>query len=230
LYNSYNLLYKLTFNNIKYGETKILPEYKDTYSIIEYYINKILSKYENKNIKSIINNKLHTSVKPYFQNIFNLLKNITNIIQQIENINTSFLHLKLQDSNGIKKYSYGYISTNLNKLLFELNELINVIDNDSLHLFSRYVDIFFLRRFLDKNYITTAITYTGSAHSIIYITTLIQEFDFKITHYSYSKINNINDLNKKIKDAKENYEIEELLYPSILSQCSNLKDFPPKFT
>jgi len=229
LHYSYKLLYDITYNHIKYDEKNILPEYKDTITIIEYYINKIISKYENKNIESIINNKLQTFIKPHFDNIFNLLKNMNNIIKQIEKIDTSFLHLKLQDNNGIKKYSYGYISSNLNKLIFELNELIDKIDNDSLHLFSRYVDVFFLRRFLDKNYITTAITYTGSAHSIIYITTLLQEFDFKITHYSYSKINNINELNKKIKNAKENYEIEELLYPSILSQCSNLTNFPLKF-
>jgi hypothetical protein len=229
LHNNYNLLYDITFNHKKYDESTILPEYKDTYIIIEYYINKIKSKYENKNIASIINNKLNTFIKPYFDNIFNLLKNVNNIIKQIEKIDTSFLNLKLQDVNGIKKYSYGYLSSNLNKLIFELNDLINIIDNESLHLFSRYVDVFFLRRFLDKNYITNAITYTGSAHSIIYITTLLQDFDFKITNYSYSKINNIDELNKKIKNAKENYEIEELLYPSILTQCSNLKNFPSKF-
>ena len=74
LHYSYKLLYDITFSNTKYDKSKILPEYKDTIDIIEYYINKIKLKYENKDIEVIINSNLHTIIKPYFDNIFTLLK------------------------------------------------------------------------------------------------------------------------------------------------------------
>jgi hypothetical protein len=229
LSESYNLIYDITFNEKSYDETTILPEYKDTYNIIKQYINKILFKYKNLNIKSIINNKLYDLVKPYFKKIFNLLDKITEIIDKIKYMNTSHLKLKHVVINGNNNYGYGYSLPALRKLLFQLTEYIDAIDTYSLYLFSKYIDIFFLRRFLDKEYITTAITYTGSDHSIIYITILLQEFNFNITHCSYNKLNNIMELNNKIKNIKKNYEIKNLLYPPILSQCSNLNNFPQYF-
>lgn len=52
-----------------------------------------------------------------------------------------------------------------------------------------------LRRFLDKTYITNSIAYTGMGHSMNYIYILLHEFDFKITHVSYTEIP-ITELNK----------------------------------
>jgi len=219
LHDNYNLLYDITFNHVKYDKTHVL---------IDHYINKITSKYENNTIASVINDKLNTLIKPYFNNIFKLLKNASNVIDQIEKNNISTLHLKFDNIYGIKTYTYGHLSSTTT-MTSNLNNIIDEIDHNSLLLFSRYVDVFFLRRFLDKKYITNAITYTGSSHSITYIITLLQDFDFKITHCAYSKINNINKLNKKIKKAKHKYEVEKLLYPPILTQCSDLKKFPMNF-
>lgn len=82
---------------------------------------------------------------------------------------------------------------------------------------------------MDKDYITNAITYTGSYHSNVYIGILSRDFGFKITHVSYSKISDLGDLNKKIikMDAGE---MAELLYPPIKSQCSDLTKFPENFS
>ncbi len=85
-----------------------------------------------------------------------------------------------------------------------------------------------MRRFLDKDYITNAITYTGSAHSCTYIEILTQEFDFVITHTSYSTISDLSELNRVVK-TKKSTELDEIFYPPILNQCSELSNFPKNF-
>ena len=63
-----------------------------------------------------------------------------------------------------------------------------------------FMDVYFLRRFLDKKYITNTVTYTGINHSINYIYALVKYFDFKITHASYMKYD-IKEATKKIKNS-----------------------------
>lgn len=91
------------------------------------------------------------------------------------------------------------------------------------------MDIYFLRRFLDKDYITNAITYTGSAHSNTYINILVKDFGFKITHASYSKIPDIDELNNIVKRTINSNDLGEYLYPPIQSQCSDVTHFPENF-
>ena len=54
-----------------------------------------------------------------------------------------------------------------------------IFDEQFVEFFGRFTDIFFLRRFLDKEYITNAIVYAGALHINTYIDILIKEFDFK---------------------------------------------------
>jgi hypothetical protein len=62
----------------------------------------------------------------------------------------------------------------------------------------------------------------------VYIDILSKQFDFKITHYSYSLIPNIKDLNKKIRET-DLAEYGEIFDPPIISQCSDITHFPDKF-
>ena len=93
------------------------------------------------------------------------------------------------------------------------------------------MDLYFLRRFLDKDYITNAILYCCAFHTsdIIYI--LVNEFKFKITH-STSDINNIN----KIITSKNKYELilpygyQLLIKNKTIIQCSDISLFPKNFS
>ncbi len=105
-------------------------------------------------------------------------------------------------------------------------EIINVIiAKIGLYM----MDIYLIRRFLDKNYITNTVSYTGALHSVNYIRILVKYFDFKITHYSYLKDSDINNAHKIIKQSKVMDNLNELFYPPTFLQCSNLNNFPKLF-
>ena len=94
--------------------------------------------------------------------------------------------------------------------------------------------MYFLRRFLDKDYVRNAIVYTGAAHSVSYIYILIS-IGFKITHVSKSKIKNMKKLNGAISKIKEFpseqsiYELLVLFLPSKVKQCTDISNFPEDF-
>jgi hypothetical protein len=95
------------------------------------------------------------------------------------------------------------------------------------------MDIYILRRLLDKNYISTGILYCGMAHSANMINILVKDFNFKITHSS--KNIDIDKINKDIKT--KNYKFEKELIGLLIDfdmskkdiQCSDLSKFPKNF-
>ena len=91
------------------------------------------------------------------------------------------------------------------------------------------MDLFFLRRFLDKDYVTNGIVYTGALHSSTYVYTLIKYFGFKITHWSYLKVTP-EELYKLVEKMNNPDDISEYIYPPKLYQCSDMTKFPKLFT
>jgi hypothetical protein len=185
---------KLSFNTIKNRENK--------------YINKILEKYSNPEIKKKIN-KVYNEI---------YIKNINNIFILIDKI-------------------LNFIKPDLtNEKIDKLKVMIDEIDYISKNSFTFLTDLYFIRRFLDKNYITNTILYTGSAHMVNITYILIKYFDFKITNAYYPpKKYNFNNI-KKLKTDNFKY-IDELLndFTNRLPsgdpyQCVNLFDFPDNFS
>lgn len=94
-------------------------------------------------------------------------------------------------------------------------------------------DMYFIRRFLDKKYITNGIIYGGSGHTVNYIFLLTKYFNFKITNFSYMNTT-IDELSLIIKKTKNDYDFAKL-YEIIqnpfknIYQCSDLSSFPEKF-
>ena len=134
----------------------------------------------------------------------------------------------LEYDKKTEEYDYGLAP-------YVRREMIKNIGNDLEHLqdniinhFVVLMDVYFLRRFLDKDYITNAIVYTGARHSSNYVRILIQSFGFKVTHVSYSKITDLTVLNMKLKHASW-FAIEGLLLPPIFKQCSDMSHFPDNF-
>lgn len=131
------------------------------------------------------------------------------------------------------KHNYRYTPYDDNELVSinirtELFDLAYQIEN-IIHVNIMYMDIFFLRRFLDKDYIKNVVAYTGGLHSNNYIKILIQDFDFRITHVAYAEELDMDKLTNQIKSSKHLAEIEYLLYPPELYQCSDLSHFPKNF-
>lgn len=195
----------------------------------------------SRDIEKIKTHYKHKGVKNNMRHMFDYIKHanisskklIRDILDKLENVD-NFIY----DANELvliskpkKMYRYGY-NNDIDDLIQYLVSHYKKIWYEFFYAFVIFTDIYLLRRFLDKDYIKTAITYTGSAHSINYIFHLSKYYNFKVTHASYSTEKNMAKLNKIIHDTKnlnEVYKIEKLLYPPIFKQCSDLKDFPNNF-
>lgn len=228
-----DILYKFTFEKYEYDPKKHKlenKEYNETLSLVYYYITKILYKYNNKNIQNDILSYLDLYIKPDFKIVFKIINEIIKLLKDMEKIDNNYRILKSDyDEYYGTNYNYTVITTKIREQLFYLDKLFHDLSQYIIYLYSKYVDIFFLRRFLDKNYITNVVTYTGAAHSLVYIDVLAKYYDFKITHISYNALNDIDTLNKEIKSTKKYNDLHKLLFPKYLTQCSNIKDFPEGF-
>lgn len=222
---SFKKYFQLLFHILKKPsdiKSKLIKKINNTdVDTINYISFKLKKKYNHAFIKKIMNDLIN-------QNIIYVSQIITDIDYIIQ-LNISNYHLLNVPPDSLienkNNYMYGFDSDVLNEISYNLSININSLSNDFMHFFAKLTDVFFLRRFLDKDYITNGIAYTGSAHSINFIHVLINYFDFKITNVSYSKIP-IPQLNKKNISIKN---LESFLYPPVLHQCSDLSSFPQHF-
>jgi hypothetical protein len=125
----------------------------------------------------------------------------------------------------LKRYNH-FIMNNVSKLY----NIIETLKDHLLGGMSLYMmDMYLLKRLLDKDYVTNSVIYTGAEHSVNYIRLLVKYFDFKITHCAYLKDDNINKAEKYIKMSKDHRELNALFWPPELLQCSILRDWPKNF-
>lgn len=205
-------------NTVNYIYSNISGLYHDIKKKQNKLINKILGKYKNDNIKKII--------KKIFDNI--VIKNLIITINNINALRKMILNNKLLLSQNI--ITLKYINIQYQMMVLYKN-IIFLIKRIAMTI----TDLYFIRRFLDKNYITNSILYTGALHleNILYI--LVKYFNFEVTNiyynnnYNFNKIKNkknintnfkyLEELSKKLRNIKNNHAV----------QCINLFDFPDNF-
>ncbi len=195
---------------------------------IEYLSNKIKKSYNHPDIKKAMLKLIDDTIKNFSLAIREIDEAIQRFISYGKMLNGTGNRL-IRDENTSYIYTYGLSSHTIREMIVDiLNSVESLVDERFVEFFARFTDIYFLRRFLDKDYITNAITYSGALHSNTYIHFLINVFDFKITNASYSKISNLDKLTKEIK-KRSLMEVQELILPEIFEQCSNMDGFPMEF-
>lgn len=166
---------------------------------IKYLTGKMLLKYNNENIKILINEYI---------NII-LIRELDYIIKKIKKLNINFTVDKIQYINEI------YIAP----------------------FFDQLMDIYFLRRLLDKNYISNSIIYLSENHAAICINILVNLFNFIITNIANNK-NSISTINRLVKyfhpfQAGVHYQDIITTMNNILMnntiQCSSISKLPLNF-
>lgn len=193
-----------------------------------YLANKIKEKYKYKNVQKEMNRLLHERLNNFRDTIVDVDEAIKRFNEYLDYMYESGDKLQ-RDNNSLYLFSYGpSIYTIRNMIVDIINTVDKLVDDQFVEYFARFTDVYFLRRFLDKDYITNAIEYSGALHSMTYIYELIKTFNFKITHTSYSKINDMDKLTNEIK-KRSLMEIQELILPPNLQQCSDMTHFPEKF-
>lgn len=207
----------IRMKNLK--EMILYDKYEKTKNISILFFHKILkkikSRYKNKDIYQKI-------TKYYLDNISRLINDYEKISKEYMN----YLHFLQNENNKFNYYSNNdiIISDYLPKLILLNNKYKNIIFDIGLYI----IDIYFLRRFLDKDYLKNACVYTGGYHSCNYLYFLVKYCGFTITHTSYVK-KSIKNLTQVINKAKKYIDIKNEVYPDEFIQCSDLSNFPKGF-
>ena len=199
---------------------------KDIDRTVRHIINKIKNIYNHKKVKEKINKYINNELKNNFNKFFDAANKLEKFIVDNDKV-IKHPDDKIYNTKD-KGAMYGYPRIFLRNLANTLVQLGYDYDTYWTFFQLEIMDIYFLRRFLDKDYITNAITYTGASHSVNYIYVLVKYFGFNITHYSHMKYN-IKKTTDLIKKSKDSSDIEILFFPETLLQCSDLSNFPKLF-
>jgi len=177
------------------------------------------------------NEKLNTLIQ-FIDNPSPDIINDNELINMINKIKSRYTHpdlkTKIKDLLNITKYALIKLY-NKNKILTTKEDILELTEQILIHT-AWIMDIYFLRRFIDKDYIQNVISYTGGSHSIRILIFLLQNYNLEITHCVYST-QSIDYINKYIKsksvDIEKNLKnIYDLFYSTDLKQCSDISDFP----
>jgi len=237
IYYDMNLLLNFLKNptNKKIVNPKLLSKkykYKEyNVEVREYILDKIMNKYKNNNIKKIINDIIKEEFIPRFEIYLKYIKQFIDYINEISidynKINVYTL-VNFNKSENIlddeRNINYGHNIYNIINIIHKLKSELLKVNNYHVLVISKLMDIYTLRRFLDKDYVKYGINYTGIAHSSFTIYCLVKYFNFKLVNQVYTQID-IDSLNDKIKKSDYN-KIYHYFLPNILHQCINLKSFP----
>src|SRR5207253_1524266 len=118
-------------------------------------------------------------------------------------------------------YSYGIPSFKIYYIFYELNMHYDMKEEYEFSIFSLLTDLYFIRRFIDKDYITNGIIYSGARHSSNYIYILSKYFDFDINNFFYLK-ENPDKLKNLIKKLNDPHDLDKYVWPKVLKQCSGV--------
>ena len=232
LFGDFKDINKLTKQNLerlskdKQYDTKQVTE---NIKQVPNFIYKIRERYNNKQVRDNLQN-IFDYIYDQFTQVIDLC---TSIVNDLESNKDNFTNdFTLTYSKCLKIYVWKNLACDHIDLIKTIIKKYLILSHTILSLFSNIMDIYFLRRFLDKDYIQHAVVYTGAAHSVNYAQHLITKYNFKITHVSYSLEKDLTKLNEKLKkfdDTTDRREYEKNLYPVKLLQCSDLSHFPKNF-
>ena len=192
---------------------------------------KILNNNDNKNINKIKNVYNDKKIQVEINHIFKeIIENLNNIIKNtLDIINFTSVNInKIKDFESFEKIR--------DKVAYEIYLKINQNKDEIAYLVATLTDLYFIRRFLDKDYIKKSILYTGAAHMENILFILVKYFNFKLTNVFYS--NSSHNLNNIKKLSIKNFKYSKFLTTCFrhydkhfqATQCVNLFNFPPNFT
>lgn len=189
---------------------------------------KMLHNYEHKNVKEIL-----TSQNPFFDQIKNLRKNAYILANKLVGLCFNFNKLLNENYDKMFKndtvYFYGVGEDIRLTHSVEIYKVCSELSNVVMDMYVFFMDLYFLRRLLDKKYVEKAIVYAGYMHISNYLYVLVKYFDFEITHITHTKLN-IKEITKLITNSDEfNSQYFHKFMPEKLLQCIDYSFFPKNF-
>lgn len=189
------------------------------------YVRKLLYGYKHADVKRLITARV--------DRYFGMLKDFTDMIDDFAKLLAEYG--QYIDAHPVTFYGDNGIRDDMtiedrvkwnSDIAFSFNQLTNQIMIAGVGI----TDCYLLRRVLDKDYVTNAITYTGGSHTVNYVNALVGDFGFTVTNISATPADSVTELNRTIKERLSKGDIiTDLLVPIPYSQCSDLTDFPLRF-
>lgn len=203
-----------------------------------YLIYKFKTKFKNKKLKKIFLKKFDEYVLELDKSLDLWNEECKKLNELLYNINKYTMYDVVDYNNGIYKNSigYGHDSFILDQDILNHLDCLSNYNEKIRHYLAFITDLFLLKRFMDKNYIETAVSYTGFLHTIHCVYFLVKYFDFEITNFDYCKLS-LDEINEYIKsdvvDQHDQYDkidkIYELFNKPRLEQGIDLKNFSKIF-
>lgn len=189
---------------------------------LSYIVNKIKNSYKNENVKKAIHNEINTQLKQHFDDYFETFKKIKKYLEEsAQKLNYNNYELVSEGYFGNQQRYFVSID-----IIYKGIHLMRKLENIYFNIHVMVVDLYYLRRTLDKDYMGTIISYTGALHSTYYVYFLTKYFNLKLTHASY--INKEKSINQFISDIFDEKMIN-IFNPPIRTQCIDVTDFPDNF-
>lgn len=187
-------------------------------------IHKVREVYKHKELKEIINMLMDEIIDTDCSKINADVKLLFTHLEEGKKLQSS-VKKTLINEFGRKEISYR--DGSMREYVVKLDKLTENVFYDMEYFLAWVTDFYFLRRFLDKDYITNGITYHGGLHSMHFIYALVKYFDFEITNIHSASEMDIKKLTQFVKDAKSfDEEVEFMFCPERIIQCVDMKKFP----
>ena len=167
----------------------------------------------------------------------NISGNIENILSIIDNLFNSFHelseHYNQYTRMTLNKYNrYTYVSDKTYELMDMNNNNVSLLIEKCRTVVNEISHIYFVRRYIEKDYITHGILYALDDASLKILYILINKFDFKITNI-FHIATSVDDFENKMKKTRYNdykfNEVAQIILPKEFSQCIDMKGFPKLF-
>ena len=167
---------------------------EEKYKMLKYIVHKTQSRVTNKKLADCLN-YIKNEIKLYFNNIKN-------------NIYAKIMSYKKADTANDLKF------------FFDMTHKFYI----DIIIFSIFLmDLYAIKRIIEKDYIKKIILYVGGLHATHYIMLLIKFFNFQIISISKNPESSIPILTEKILNNSNLFDIHETMFwtENILNQCSD---------
>lgn len=197
---------------------------KTSINTITIYFRKLLSSYKHSHVQKIIS-KIFSSNIDTFSELSSNIDQLQKKLQEYRNTLRSYNKVYLLNDRPY----YGPSTEELINIFGDVHINFENITAATVQATTGIMCCLVLRRILDKDYIKHSIVYAGVMHAIMYVQTLVAEFDFDITFIANSSIP-MDSLKDQIKSRYQHQQsIGDLLIVNDRIHCSDITDMPSNF-
>ena len=194
--NNINILYEEQLKIIKKFKTNEKSEI-DKKNILDVVFYKIIVKYNDKKNKKIINEYFDIMCYKRIKYVMTLINKLILILKNNKiNNKITFEHVNKEKELFKQHIQFKYNNVELTNKIKKLYDKITIL---MLDIGVYIMDCYFLRRFLDKEYIKNVIIYVSMFHSSNYLHFLVKYCNYKIIEYEFIDNNNSKEFENIIK-------------------------------